>query len=398
MVRDAERPLYPELPERRSSILPQNPQEETAQPLPWKLPAKEFQKMSTERIQSCLQVMDKMHQDYEDLLLAYDSLREETKKRIKENDRAAARVDEAEEQFDGIRVELDEAKQKQEQAERLLEVVLRQSRADTVAVHQKSTKLPDPPVLTDGKEPTIDHWSQKMRAKLTANADHYPTEELKMAYLASRAEGTANLHLAPRLRPTAANKFSTAEEMLEALDRVFGDPHRRQTAMNSFRKLYQKDKDFNTFWSEFQRLAAELETMTPEFLLDEFRDKVNTELKKAMVTVDIPDVYELAQKCQEWDRRIQQNKIAEARSNKFKPTGTVIPAGAVQKNPETKTEGRPTISDPRRDRTPERDQLREKGKCFVCRRTGHIAAYCPSKVRKEPAVVAVEESTDSGKE
>ena len=44
---------------------------------------------------------------------------------------------------------------------------------------KKSMKLPDPPIFTDGKEISIDHWLTKMRSKLAANDDHMPTEVLK---------------------------------------------------------------------------------------------------------------------------------------------------------------------------------------------------------------------------
>ena len=39
----------------------------------------------------------------------------------------------------------------------------------------KSTKLPDPPILIDGKEPAYDDWLAKMQSKLEANQDHFPT-------------------------------------------------------------------------------------------------------------------------------------------------------------------------------------------------------------------------------
>ena len=39
----------------------------------------------------------------------------------------------------------------------------------------KSTKLLDPPILIDGKEPAYDDWVAKMQSKLEANQDHFPT-------------------------------------------------------------------------------------------------------------------------------------------------------------------------------------------------------------------------------
>ena len=90
-----------------------------------------------------------------------------------------------------------------------------------------------------------------MSSKLAANADHYPTEELKMAYLVIHMEGTASLHFAPRLRNNAPNLFRIAKKIVKTLKRIFGDPNRRQTAINNYRRLYQKNDLFYTFWVEF---------------------------------------------------------------------------------------------------------------------------------------------------
>jgi hypothetical protein len=51
---------------------------------------------------------------------------------------------------------------------------------------QKSTKIPDPPILTDGSEPAYNDWSIKMKMKLEANLDHFPTLALQMGYVQSR--------------------------------------------------------------------------------------------------------------------------------------------------------------------------------------------------------------------
>ena len=48
--------------------------------------------------------------------------------------------------------------------------------ASSGAKTKKSSKHPDPPIFTDGKDPSWDDWSSKMREKLRINADHYPTE------------------------------------------------------------------------------------------------------------------------------------------------------------------------------------------------------------------------------
>ena len=57
--------------------------------------------------------------------------------------------------------------------------------ASPMAINRKTTKIPDPPMLTDGKEPRFEDWLLLMNQKLTANADHFDTSQLRIAYVAS---------------------------------------------------------------------------------------------------------------------------------------------------------------------------------------------------------------------
>src|SRR5436190_22865891 len=48
---------------------------------------------------------------------------------------------------------------------------------DAPAIWTKSAKIPDPPILTDGKDPTFKSWKLQIWGKLHVNADHFPTDE-----------------------------------------------------------------------------------------------------------------------------------------------------------------------------------------------------------------------------
>jgi hypothetical protein len=175
----------------------------------------------------------------------------------------------------------------------------------------KSTKLPDPEVFEGNKGPKFEEWVSKMRKKLKANKDHYPTPELQMGYVEIRVGGEAIKHLAPRLRDQATNPFTTAEEMFKTLERAFLDPNRKQTTIVEFRKLYQNSKPFHEFWAEFQRLAAEIE-MPVETQQDELRLRVSRDVQTALASVfDITDVYELAQKCMVIDNNLSLVKQSQ---------------------------------------------------------------------------------------
>ena len=67
-----------------------------------------------------------------------------------------------------------------------LQQQLRSAGSPTPEAARKTVKLLDPPVLTDGKDPEFEDWLSRIKNKLIANADHYGTEALKMAYVENR--------------------------------------------------------------------------------------------------------------------------------------------------------------------------------------------------------------------
>ena len=89
-----------------------------------------------------------------------------------------------------------------------------------------------------------------MVKKLTANADYYPTEALRMAYFDNCMDGEAYKHLAAKSKIGAQKPFATAEEMFEVLQKTYGNVSWAHTAMNKFQDL-KMTKDFNSFWAEF---------------------------------------------------------------------------------------------------------------------------------------------------
>jgi hypothetical protein len=222
-------------------------------------------------------------------------------------DDAAARVNELEETVTRLQRENAEG---------------RLSRQNTPSIShepKRSTKLPDP-LIFEGRDQDLDSWLSRMRNKLLANGDHYPTDSLQIAYTESRIGGEAARHIAPRLRATALNRFRTAEEILDYLTQVYGDPDRRHTAQRAYLKLYQGRRSFAEFWAEFQRLAAELD-YNQTSMIDDLRFKLNPSLQNALVHVPDPtDIYEFARTCQRVDQRLKDIQAVQARVDRRNPT------------------------------------------------------------------------------
>ena len=98
----------------------------------------------------------------------------------------------------------------------------------------KSAKIPDPPLLTDGKEPQFEDWLLLMTQKLDANHDHYDSPQLHRAYMASRCDGKARKHITPHLRSEAINPYHDSDDMIEHLKTIYEDPNQITTVKNQF--------------------------------------------------------------------------------------------------------------------------------------------------------------------
>ncbi|TGO80883.1 hypothetical protein BPOR_1578g00010 [Botrytis porri] len=168
----------------------------------------------------------------------------------------------------------------------------------TVLVAGHSQILPHVPTFDvdkHGKHSVdIDYWLQRMQAKL--NMDHYLGAS-RMEYVVSRLGSGPSAYVDKRYR--------TAEQILEALYKIYANTDQKEAAENAYRRLCQKDNEpFPLFWKEFQRLSAVLE-MTETMMVHDLCGKLNLRLRQALIEVNVDNIEDFGRICRIEDRKLR---------------------------------------------------------------------------------------------
>jgi len=235
------------------------------------------------------------------------------------------------------------------------------------AVRRKA--LDHPKRLNDGTEPTFDFWKTAMNHKMEKDANDFPLQEDKAAYIISRCEGKAAKQLEPHLRKKTYAK--DPDGLMDFLEGLFHDPLQREKAEEDFLKLYmRKDQTFQTFYAKFVQLSAEAE-IEDSRLKRELCKRINDDLKKAVAreSVDPTVTYQDIKKTLE--RVAYVNEAIQIRQNtktQKKVDGHQRSASPPQKKKDQ------DVAPPKNERL---EKLSKEGKCFNCEATGHRFFECP---------------------
>jgi hypothetical protein len=235
---------------------------------------------------------------------------------------------------------------------------------------RKSTKLADPEHL-EGKDtgPTFEQWLSRMKSKLKANADHFPTAELQMAYIEGRVKGDAARAIQARMKPDHPEAYQTAQEMFDHLAEVYEDHNKVAKDKDKFRKLMMRNgDDFQTFRTEFLHLAGETKLAKNDWN-DEFFRKLSFQMQPLVATKKNGTFKELEKACFDVAPTlgkaygIPNPKKAAGPEKKFGAPGAAAPPANAPFNPRAGQE--------------DRAKLLAEGKCFYCKEAGHMKQQCP---------------------
>jgi hypothetical protein len=270
----------------------------------------------------------------------------------------------------------------------------------------KLLKIPDPPLLSDGKDPSFDTWRLAMDRKMRVSAGSLPNEDYRMVYVASRCTGDAERHLASRMRSDSIDPYTSAEEMFKHLESIFGDPTRRTKAKEEFWACSMKSgQSFHEFLSRFMYLHTEGECRLDD---DNLKHTLWRKLTKSLrMNTDSELLYSKASFHQfaqavgrEADKITMSNQLtAEYRNttagsnqnassnygSASKSSGggnrAATPSYAKTPNILPKMDQKVPFANEQRLDTETRARYIKEGRCFGCGQTGHVSSACPGKNR-----------------
>ncbi|KAH0358993.1 hypothetical protein KCU65_g10158, partial [Aureobasidium melanogenum] len=278
----------------------------------------------------------------------------------------------------------------------------------------RSEKIPNPDKF-QGDRSQFDVFASKIREKMSVNYDRFPTAQSRLAYLSSRLEGRAYLHIQPYIR-NGVHTLRDYEEGLQVLERAFGDQNRARNAQSALLALRQKNQEFGQFFAEFHRLALE-SGMHEDALPMILEGALSKELKQqlTMVSGDIPngDYHAYAKYLQELENRRRYFATIETATPRqpapaprqpaprSTPVTTVpVRLAAVAANLATNSgpsAGEPITIDNVKGRRITEPGVREfcfkNDLCFYCKTPGHTSMNCPNKNRRTRELYATTAAT-----
>jgi hypothetical protein len=271
-----------------------------------------------------------------------------------------------------------------------------------------SPKIPDPKALSDGQDPTYDFWRAAVMRKLKVNADHYPSEDAKVAFVIGVVSGDAANHIEPLI----GNEDLMLTELMHHLDAIFINPHKQKNARQEYRSLKMgNDGDFHQFVTKF-RITATQAAIPADIWDEDFYAKLPAYIQRGYAArqglhdgfddlVSGLGAYISTIKAIEKDHPRQSNTGATRARGRGNWTG-----GAGRGAPPTFAVGRGTPVATGKESTPAPEAGAGRGRqttappgdiaCYGCGKAGVIRARCPtcSGNRNSAPVQALDERQD----
>jgi hypothetical protein len=264
---------------------------------------------------------------------------------------------------------------------------------NTQGSRHRSAKIKDPDPLTMDDDLTLRVWRGQMNRKLSGNADWFPTEDHRFAYVTGLVKGTALQHLQTYIDETNEDRFTTVQEVFEYLEDTFKDTMEIQKAEQSLEQLTMSGSDkYQDFASKFILYATQAKEPKSKWK-KEFNRRLTYKLQTALARdyinsgIDFEAFRHLGAEMALLHE--QQDFARPKKKEKVSTSGTRAGSGAPARGgtPARQGSGTPAPAGGR-GATPrlsqeEKNQLMAENKCFYCKEVGHSSRDCTKRMAAE---------------
>ena len=241
--------------------------------------------------------------------------------------------------------------------------------------HHKFVKLSNSPIFIETGDSIWETWNIKIADKLDVNANHYPTEKIRIAYVISRLEGDADQQIYAKRRVDASSLYQSLSELLKHLKEIYEDQNLIRKCRRKYVTLKQLNKLFSSFYSEFTRIFSFL-NYDDATLMNDIQDKINNRLQNALSVclIEFSSLDKLKTFLQDVNNKQRANyqlrdeqrtvKPIAASKKRFVPSSTSASASAT------------SYVRPATFSTPEPERPRMSIICFNCKVSSHLSKDC----------------------
>lgn len=257
---------------------------------------------------------------------------------------------------------------------------------------RKTARIADPDKFTDGKAPKLSVWKAALKRKLEGNSELFPTEACKFGYALSHIGGDAMEALDCHLEDGALEPITTLEDLIDFLECQYKDPTELQQAKNDFHDLAMSTgQSYREFLTSFVQTASKAGIPKAEWKY-EFNRRLTWRLQVGMTrdyideTVNFEEFSRLGHQYALQYRAIDKQKSVGKKGTSSGGTSSRGSGGTTGTKNKSTTPARQGSRDTPSTRQlteaekKERGELREQGKCFFCKKTGHLKANCPDRI------------------
>ncbi len=248
----------------------------------------------------------------------------------------------------------------------------------------RTQKISDSSLFSDDKESIWNDWHEKIKDKLSINADFFSNEQFKLSYVFSRLVDSAAKVTRARRNSDSINLYKTVKKVLKELVNMFDDLNKEENVRRKYEELTQKIKKFSKFFAEFQQLFIYLKYNDKQ-LLSDLKKKINSRLRLIWANQsELRFIQKIWLFLIHFDNEVrvmkkQKNKESSAKARLASKSVRVTTHKIESTKMIDTSKSRSSVWASAKDTSVKKNDLLIEN-CFVCHKSGHIFKECSNRL------------------